>query len=362
MNKMKVCDILKSIRQKEYQFYNENIKYHFLQETYDNKEDNINTVGFYARILERIGSREKKLNKDLYQFTYSEIITFLRSLNYKSRDTLNGVLSIIVGYTDFCLKHNYKSKGELNIARFNISSKDLDELVDAMNQKWRFIYSHYELEELIKKYAVNAQDAVIYALIFEGLKGDDFSEVRNLKKSDVNIDNHTIRLNRDFTIYNTDGKIIGKENKEIDIEVSDFTMDIILDAIDQTDYMTVNLKSTDLKRTNKYEAKTLSDTDYVLRVSGTTKPNKPVGKAVLNRRTKQVAELAEKPSITPTTIHFSGASSYVNALLEDYKLDQPTTEIFKEACLRYGLTPEYTWHRLKRIWTYIQEVDSVGAQ
>lgn len=325
-------------------FYNKEIKEHFLL-TYDDLE----TKEFYGRILERIGKKEKKIKKDLYNFTYDEIISTLRSFNYKSRDTLNGVLSIIVRYIDFAIEYNYKPRGEINIAKYNISSEDLNNLVDIRSKNLRYIYSKDEFKEIVYKCA-NAQDAVIYALLFEGLRGEDFMELRGLKKSDVNRFDNTITIKRDFNIKDDEDNW-HKEEKEIKIQVSDFTMEVIQEAIDQDDYLSVNLGSGTGK--SKYESRPLSSTDYVLRVSGTNKPNEPVSKPVINRRVKQIAKIIDKKTITPTTIGFSGAAIYAQELAEKDNLLEPTTEIFKKACTRYGLHPANSWYRLKRIWKFI---------
>lgn len=325
-------------------FYNQEIKEHFLS-TYDDVE----TKQFYARILEKIGKKEKKINKDLFEFTYDEIISTLRSFNYKSRDTLNGVLSIVVRYIDFSLEYRYKPSREINIAKYNISSEDLNKLIDVQSKNMRYIYSKDELREIVYKCA-NAQDAVIYALLFEGLRGEDFVELRNLKKSDVDEANNALTIKRVFNLQ-SDEENWYKEEREVNFQVSDFTMEIIQEAINQDDYLTVNVKNGAGKP--KYESRPLSNTDYVLRVSGTNKPNEPVAKPVINRRVKQIANIIGKKTITPTTIGFSGASIYAQELAEEETLPEPTTEIFKKTCVRYGLHPVNSWYRLKRVWKFI---------
>lgn len=334
---------------------NYNIKNKFLSQI-----NNDNTRYYYKDILKKIGEVELKLDKDLYDFTYGEIISLLRSFNYRTRDALNGVLSIIIKYIDFAIEdEDINATVGFNVAKFNIQSKDLEDFVDKINLKLRYVYGFEDLKRIVNGKCHNPQDAVIFCLLFEGIKGENFKEIRGLKREDVNITENKIKFIRTYPVFKKDKKgveiQIGTEDKEIEIEVSDFTMETIQDAIFQRDYWTVNFaKDANSEGNPKYESRPLNETDYVLRVSGQGKPNEPVGTPVLNRRTKQVSQFMERPSMTPTTIHYSGASEYVNILLAHKGIQEPTPEIFKKACKKYGLNPKNSWQRLKRTWGFIQ--------
>ena len=352
-------------------WYNPEVKQDFLYSVYKGENDPNNYAKSCSVVLRKVGDFEALYDKDLYQFDYQEIISMLRAFSIRSRESLNVHHSIIVGYIDFCIKSGYKPENEMNLARYNVTSEDLEGLVSVRAVDRRYIYGTEEYENLLGQW-INAQDEVIFALLWEGIKGKEFSEIRELKIDDVDEDNNRLLIRRvysipvdDYTHQDDDEQISTYRDKNgvqtIDVrrpvwfDISPKSMLSVVGAIHQEQYYSVNLSGG--SDAENYTVKNLDMNDYVVRTSGKNKGNEPVAVGLIQRRIKSVGVNVDKEGINATTVYHSGASSYVNRLIELQGKLEPDTSDFKEACARFGLNPESSWFKIKTIWKLINSAE-----
>jgi integrase len=171
------------------------------------------------------------------------------------------------------------------------------EFIQKFTDKNVVIYiSKDELDRLTdpKDGCVNAQDGVLFSLLFDGLS---VHEICNLKKSDVDFKNRVLHLTDD------------KGNKR-DLKVPEWSdsMELIERAIDEEKYYKKNQEAVILS--NQSEFTLLVDNEYVIRV-GATKNKNPQGAvqpSVIYRRLSTIAspEIWDNVYLTSKNIQRSG--------------------------------------------------------
>jgi len=187
----------------------DDLKKEFVQKMYSESSGKT-----YLSILDGTKSKEIQFNKSLYEFNQTEIEDLIKS---KKLDSLNSVklyVNVIKSFIRYCVETGYATH---------------DPLGNVNNSEWikQFIPAEkpylpdYKLNELVDK-CINPQDAVVLQLLFEGVCGKEYSELLNLKVSDVNTKDSTLKLNNQ-------GKIRY-------LEVSQKCIDLIFQADKQEDY------------------------------------------------------------------------------------------------------------------------------
>lgn len=123
---------------------------------------------------------EDLYGKDLYDFTLSEMIDMLKSQRVKTKNSLRQRASMYSMYIQFAVDEGI---GFTNVIR-QITAVDYDTMVDLEATSQRYI----ERKELFTNltYLINAQDQVIFALLFDGVMGKNYENLINLKLKDIN--------------------------------------------------------------------------------------------------------------------------------------------------------------------------------
>jgi len=200
---------------KEHNYYNqEELKVEFLSTVeikYSEAKFNLT-----KNVLSKIDEVETSKGKSIYLFTLDEIKEFLSGLQATSITTLNTYYSTLKKYVDFVsIKHPEK---EIDLATIKkLSSRDMEELINQEAHEERYI-TREELFKLISN-AVNPQDKALFLLLFEGVRGKDYNELRLLEEKNIDLEANTIQL----------------PNKTIKIK-DRRTMFILKSAMNQTEY------------------------------------------------------------------------------------------------------------------------------
>jgi site-specific recombinase XerD len=199
--------------------YNEKLKKDFIEQY--NSE---NTVKSMKRILLHSVPMEKRLNKDLGAFTDLEIDEFitkvLKPTSVVSAKTNCGALAL---YLKFAKEKGLRDNNPLEINNNEYSKYATENETD--------LISFMDMDDITMTALVNANDALIIRLIFEGALGYELSEIANLTEQDVDWENNIITLRDDSE---------KKENKIRTLEVSKGTMKLIDSAIKETMYKKQN--------------------------------------------------------------------------------------------------------------------------
>lgn len=140
------------------------------------------TSATYSRIFTHSYSFEEHLGKDMYEWNAIEIKDFLQSLKPLTLGASKTNGSIVSSYMQWAIQR--KLREHLRNPLQSVDEAWYEQFVDK-NQK---IYITETELRRIEDFCINAQDAVIFRLLFEGAEGKGCVELCNLRKKDVSPD------------------------------------------------------------------------------------------------------------------------------------------------------------------------------
>ncbi len=169
--------------------FNEKIKREYIT-TFENAEQ-------IEIVFKNSANFESILNKDLFDFDVDEIKVYYKSISSSSMFTLNTLQSKLRKYTQWAIDNNY-TKTKTN--HYNIITQDmLAECFDKDTLSTQ-ILTEEELDSRISR-ITNDSDKFIIRALFEGIRGESYSEILGLKLSDIDSSNNVQVLN-DIEIEN----------------------------------------------------------------------------------------------------------------------------------------------------------------
>lgn len=321
---------MNKINEKNNPLFNPEMKNAFL-----NTIDNEGTVKNYNRIFGITAKFEEALGKDLNQFSLEELEKILYSFEAQTRNTVETYGRIISSYLNWCVQHGFSKENPLS----ELKADDFDKYV--VNRE---TYLTEKQLRRIEDQCANYQDAVILRLLFEGVGGKTFSEISNLKKSDVDFENNTLHLINSLKV---DDKNFPTKFTERIIKVSDRTMHLIQGAIDQKTYIKRNGMMSDAAD-NVRQYTDLIDNEYVIRPSITKieYPNSPADKFVIYRRIQTIGDTLGIEKLTPSYIQRCGMIYMLNELVGDG--DKVTLDDLKIIADRFNIK---SYHNFKSFMT-----------
>ena len=270
---------------------------------------NPNTAITYGRVLFGIQNVEVQYNEGISKFDETQLKEALSALKGNNINTLATYMSSLSKYLEFL-----KSKGyiETNILKkFNI--KDLESLVHGE------VYLTEKKLRRIEDQLANYQDSVILRLIFEGVSGKGYSELLNLRRTDVDYKNNILHLRNTV-----------KEDTYIsrELEVSDRALELIRGAVEQELYYRNN---------GEYGVTKLFATDYVLKASQTTHESvgSKLGTNVLYRRIKMIGETYSLEQFKAKLVQRSGMLNYASQVIDD--INNITVNDLKKIAVRFNI-------------------------
>jgi integrase len=292
----------------EDRLYNSEIKLEYL-ETFDNEQSRTTIAYLFFKSKEI----EEIFEKDLYEFDIEEIKNVLHNTNPLNRMAAKTSGSIILNYISWAINKGLK-RSNLN----PLADKSVEWYEQFVDKSKKIFITRDELKE-IEKDLVNAQDAVIPYLIFEGALGTGASELVNLKQSDIDWENNILYLEDDK---------YGKRH----IVVSEDCMRLIRQAIKETEYRKSNGESQ-----SRNPILSLVENEYVIRSAQTNTEayNKRADKHLVYRRITTISEFFELPYLTAKNIQKSGMIYMGKELyLRDGKLEK---DQYHEIAEKFGV-------------------------
>src|SRR6185312_3911123 len=139
----------------------------------------------YERIFRITEKYETALGKDINKFTEKELETVLYNFKANNRNTIESYSRIISSYLNWSVRNGLSPVNLLEKYR----PEDFEKFL--INEE------EYISEKQIRRYedrCENYQDAVILRLLFMGVSGRQMSEIRNLKKDDIDFEGMELRL------------------------------------------------------------------------------------------------------------------------------------------------------------------------
>ncbi|WP_434579212.1 phage lytic cycle repressor MrpR family protein [Thermoanaerobacterium thermosaccharolyticum] len=308
--------------------YNKELKNRFMEQYLDS------TKMAYEIIFKKTAKTEEQLGKDLCNFNFSEIDGLLYSMGAKTIESLVSAVSVLSGYTDFCILEGYVPT-KMNYYRQFTDKELLKKYLNRFALRKMYLKNKEELQ-LIKSRCDNAQDKVIFALLWEGVMGENLEELVNLKVEDVDFENNRIHIE-------------GKHERIMTVERD--TINSIQDAIEEKYYIRRNETIADSNMPLKI-------TPYVLRPIVRKNSKTKINPIAIRNRVTHIAELYNNPYVTPTNIQRSGMMYYIKKMMEEkgYKTFKDVESKDLEPILKrygYDYTPQNVFKIRLRLKDYI---------
>jgi integrase len=242
---------------------------------------------------------ESVLGKDLYECTLEEIGKAIENTNPHTVNVARSNGRFISQYITWCIEPPQR----LRKNTINPLKGVLPEWYDKFVDKTRKI--HYSYDEFIglleDENMYNGQDQAFLFLIWEGIIGERYSQLQELKFSDVDFENKTIYV---------------KERNE-KITVSDDCIKYLEKARSQNTYYQWN------PNTKEFAEKELLPSEYIFKnvKSPRGQENEPVKMNVFYKRLHNLKEVFGLEYLTPNAIKQSGMIYYaVQQYLSDKEL------------------------------------------
>lgn len=122
---------------------------------------------------------EDTFKKDVYEFNLSEMTDMLKSFRAKTVNALKHRMSVYSSYIDRAMQEGLVSNNVLDM----IMPDEYADLIDKEATNNRYITKQTLLDDI--SYLTNAQDQVIFMLLFDGVMGKNYENLVNLKVSDI---------------------------------------------------------------------------------------------------------------------------------------------------------------------------------
>ncbi|MER2007462.1 MAG: hypothetical protein ABS939_08410 [Psychrobacillus sp.] len=315
--------------------FNTEVKQNFLQDMINAGAITEDTSKNYERILGITAEYEEGLKKDLNEFTLRELETILLGFKANNRNTIETYARIISSYLNWSVGKGLVKINELA----NLKPNDFI--------KYLTNSEAYFTEKQIRRWESrmeNYQDAVIVRLLFLGVGGKQMSEIRNLKKGDVDRKNKRIRLVNTLKADKATGLPVKFTERWIDVD-DEYTFDLIEGAMEQ---LTYTKKNGNMKQNPHVRPYTdLVRNDYIVRssITKTENFNYPVDKFVIYRRIQMLSEILGIEDFTAKLIQRSGMIYLGDKLMQDGSL---SLDDMKMVADRFNIK---SYHNLKGFLT-----------
>ena len=180
--------------------YNDELKQRYIQ---DKTQRTTVDEYYYPSLFKKTSVFEEQLQKDLCNFTVSEIEDMMKMWGFTSYNNIATFLSSCSIYVNWCMNQGMVLDSQNHFAE--IKPERYSSFVDKTIYEMR-IASREQIMEWVMELQ-NPSDQFVFLGVFEGLKGKGYCEYVDLLESDIDIKSSTINLR------NTRGKV--KFSKEL---------------------------------------------------------------------------------------------------------------------------------------------------
>ena len=171
------------------ELYNSEIKHRYINKR---ESEIILADGFLLNLFKKTKSFEEDINKDVSCFTYYEIEDMYKTWNYTSFHSLQVHHSILSVYTDWCINNSLVPDSQNHFREFN-----MDKLMNCLNLVVinNRVFSREQVLQWCKEVSLkNPSDAFILLALFEGIRGEAYKDIADLRLSDFNKNELTVYL------------------------------------------------------------------------------------------------------------------------------------------------------------------------
>lgn len=325
-----------STSEKDNHLFNAKEKEMFISEMMEDGSISQETAKSYRRIFVIVSGLEDALKKDISKFTFEELETVLYSFKANNRNTVESYARIISSYLKWAVVKGIIEDNLLGELRPNDFNKYLT------NEESYFTEKQLRRWE---EHLANYQDAVILRLLFIGVSGKQMSEIRNLKRSDIDRDNKRIKLINTLKA-DENGLPIKFTERYIDVD-DEHTFDLIEGALNIKTYTKRNGEVAEGNEVRSLGVLELVENDYVVRTSITKTDNYsyPVDKFVVYRRIRMISEVLGIEDLTTKLVQRCGMIYTASKLVKN---DEVTLDDLKIIADKFNIA---SYHNLKGFLT-----------
>ncbi len=224
----------------ETNYYNEEIKERFL-----NTLETPIIQKFSRYPLEKAIRTERFYSKDLYDMTLEEIGEVVKDLSCSTTDAAYNNTLKIEEYIDWAIEEGYRKS---NINPLSILKSKREWSKQFVSEFRTYLFTKKDLIEMMDR-LVNVVDKAIILALFEGVEGKDYSEILNLKRSDI-----TSIENRHEVSLKDDG-----EEEPRTIVISELLKDKLVETNNQIYYINKN----GLTTSDRYNKSKIEESEFI---------------------------------------------------------------------------------------------------
>jgi integrase len=250
------------------------------------------TQAVYLRVLARASEIEKSTGIDLHDFNLNQIEQLLKLLKSTKLSTVMHSGALIQSYIRWAIELGLR-EDKINPLDAVASGEWYKQFVNTIVKT---LFSEDEIDNIVDG-TINFQDKVVVRALFEGIYGKGYSELLNLKLSDIKEDTLDTRL-IDETSEGIKTRIV---------LITPFLYELFKTANNETEYLKNNGIFSEYTRKKTSE---LIMNEYIVRTvihpKARSLNNVRSESALINRRIGKIAEWHGQEGLTPTNIRNSG--------------------------------------------------------
>lgn len=274
-------------------YYNAEIKEKYF-ETFQNKTTQEITEYTFKKAKET----EEDLKKDIFDMNIDELGELMRDLSASTLDSAYNYAFKLQYYIDWASENGYRKTNRNPLAELEDKKKWVEPFIATYKQS---IFTREEILDMCERLA-NYPDRAILLGLFEGISGEGYSELLNLRAKDLSENGE----NYYATLYNKNGN-------ERTIEISDKLYKYLMLANEATVYYNKNGES----ESQKSSQSILVDSPFIFKKSARGKQDGKLDLFFINRKFQMFKELFGSEFLRAKEIINSGILYRVNQFYQD---------------------------------------------
>lgn len=274
--------MIDKINQKDYNFeVDSDLKIDFLEEAQIMQPESTYTL--MESTLTKMDNYEAEIGVPIYLFSAEMLKDFLADFRSSSIAVLENRFNVTKKYIEYA----YDKRDGVKLSYKAININEISKLVNRVAYNNKFI-TRSQLFEIIPN-MINYQDRIIPILLFEGIRGVKYKDIRLLKVEDIDFEKRIIHL----------------ENRDVSINDAR-SLDNLRFAINETEYLKEVIMHDGSLQERRYNL--LYNSPYVIKkiTYKNDNPLEPISDFRLMNRIKNIFELTGDVYLTGKSVYMSG--------------------------------------------------------
>ncbi len=270
--------------------YNENQKTRYLNS--DNFRFEENTKEVIESIFNRAARVEELEGMDLSLFNRPQVVGLLKSFNSKSKQYVHLLTFYFDDYYNWCLSEGLVDNASIqNYYDTSLSKGIIEEILPKRLYRGKY-FTREQITEYLEAPSIDQVTKFIIYALFVGIYGNDLEDLINLKISDLDEENKTVKL------------VSGKVAHVDDVFI------MLMKLADSAKYIGVDNFMGDHLST-KHRSVVYADSPYVIKPCGLRPVYEPIKQLLIRTKLQRVQKEFNNNFITATNLRLSGIIDYI---------------------------------------------------